>query len=189
MVLRPIAAYPRAMHRLFAAIRLPADIRSRLADLMEGIDDARWEDEDQLHVTLRFIGEVDLRRAEDVASALASVHQERFALSLNGVGSFDRKRGAATLWAGVAPAAPLQALHKKIDHVCVAAGLEPERRAFHPHVTLARLKSGSRGLAPFMERAASLAGPLFPVDSFGLYESDLAPAGAIHSLIARYPLR
>lgn len=176
------------MHRLFVAIRLPAEVTAQLSGLMEGIEEAHWEDEDQLHITLRFIGEVDRHRAEDVAAALGSIRQQRFSVALAGVGSFDRKGGATTLWAGVNRVAPLDALHKKIDHACVAAGLEPERRAFHPHVTLARLKPRGRDLAAFMERAAALGSAEFQIDSFGLYESDLARAGAIHSLIERYPL-
>lgn len=176
------------MHRLFVAIRPPEPIRARLLDLMEGVSGARWQDEDQLHLTVRFLGEVDRHMAEDVAAGLANVRHPRFELALRGIGSFDRKGRAATLWAGVAPHEPLTSLHRKVDQACQRAGLEPERRAYLPHITLARLGRSAGSIRHLVEGSGALTSPPFQVDSFGLFESSLAPGGAVYTLVERYPL-
>src|SRR5690349_2293988 len=111
------------MFRLFVAIRPPSEIRDRLLALMGGVRGARWQTDDQLHLTLRFIGEVDRRQAEDLDAALRSVWQPAFTLTLNGLGAFDRRGEPTALWAGVAPQEPLRSLHKKIDQAIVRAGL------------------------------------------------------------------
>ena len=177
------------MHRLFVAIRPPEVVRALLLDLMEGISGARWTDEDQLHLTLRFIGEVDRHRANDVHAALAGVRHPPFDIAISGIGSFDRRGETKVLWAGVAPHEPLKALHKKVDQALVRAGLEPERRAYHPHVTLARLGRGAGALRPLLEAAGGIASPPFAVNEFRLYESHLTPERAIHSVVERFPLR
>src|SRR5919206_2815570 len=127
------------MHRLFVAIRPPAPVRAQLLELMGGVAGARWLSDDQLHLTLRFIGEVDRHLARDIDAALSAVHHPRFELALNGLGAFERRGGPGTLWAGVAPEAPLRALHNKVDQALLRVGLEPDRRAYAPHLTIARL--------------------------------------------------
>jgi 2'-5' RNA ligase len=176
------------MHRLFVAIRPPEFVRRQLLDLMEGVRGARWQDEDQLHLTLRFIGEVDRHAAEDAHAALGSIRQPPFHLALNGLGAFDRRGGATVLWAGVAPQEPLKTLHKKVDQAIARTGLAPERRAFHPHITLARLGRGAGPVQPLLESKGGAVSEPFTVEEFRLYESHLSAAGAIHSLIERYPL-
>jgi 2'-5' RNA ligase len=184
-----ISPSKKAMHRLFVAIRPPEPVRALLIDLMEGIAEARWQSDDQLHLTLRFIGEVDGRQAEDIDAALQAVRHPRFDLALAGLGAFNRRGKATALWAGVAPHEQLKALHKKIDQALVRAGLEPERRAYHPHITLARFGRGpGKGLQPLLESAGGLSSAPFPVDEFRLYESHLSPAGAIYTPAARYSL-
>lgn len=175
------------MHRLFVAIRPPAPIRERLLDLMEGINGARWQDEDQLHLTVRFIGEVDRHAARDVHAALGSIHHPAFDLALDGLGMFDRRGIPATLWAGVTPQEPVRALHNKVDQAIARVGLPPETRAFHPHITLARLGRGVGEVRGFLERPAP-GGEAFRVDCFILYESRLSPHGAEYSEVERYPL-
>ena len=172
--------------RLFVALRPPATVRANLLDLMEGVGPARWQDDDQLHVTLRFIGEVDTRQAEDVAAALGAIHAPVPVVRIAGVGRF-----TDTLWAGLAPADPLAALHRKVDHACVRAGLPPERRAFLPHITLARF-ARSGGSDPSVERwlatHAGLTSPAFPLCHLILYESTLGRSGAVYEPLMRWPL-
>lgn len=175
------------MHRLFVAIRPPREMRERLTGLMGGVQNARWQDDDQLHLTLKFIGEVDRHRAEDIGAALGAVHQERFEVALAGVGSFER-RGKGAIWAGLAPHDALKALQKKVDQACLRVGIEPETRAFHPHITLARFNRGSGPAESFLERWAGLSSQPFLVDSFSLYESRLGSAGASYTVAARYSL-
>jgi 2'-5' RNA ligase len=175
------------MHRLFVAIRPPAPIRERLLDLMEGISGARWQDEDQLHLTLRFIGEVDRHVAADIHAALGSIHHPGFELELGGLGLFDRRGVPATLWVGVAPHQPVGALHNKVDQAIARAGLAPDPRAFHPHITLARLGRGVGDLRAFLEQPAPASEP-FRADAFSLYESRLTSEGAVYSEVERYRL-
>ena len=174
------------MHRLFVAIRPPAAIRSLLLGSMQGVRGARWQSDDQLHLTLRFIGEVDRHRANDAAAALGGIHHPAFAIALDGVGQFDKK-GQGALWAGITPHDQLHILHKKIDQACVRVGIEPETRAYHPHITLARLNRGSGPIDGFVETSGGLCSPPFEVDSFALFESHLTSDGAIYAIVERYP--
>lgn len=174
--------------RLFVAIRLPPPVRRLLAARMGGIGGARWQDEEQLHLTLRFIGEVDRHGARDVHAALGAVHHPPFTIALDGFGTFERRGRIETIWAGVTPHAPLGTLHNKIDRAVARAGIAPDRRAFMPHVTLARLGRAAGDPRAFLKQAGGLSSPLFTVDGFALHESVLTPGGAIHSVLERYAL-
>ena len=176
------------MHRLFVALRPPAPLRRQcLAAMEDGPPGWAWQDEEQLHVTLRYIGEVDRPQAEDVDAALTSIHAPAAEIALSGVGWFDHgPRGA--LFARVAPVEPLAALHTKLDRALVRAGLEPERRAFLPHITLARRRSGAVDPAGWLERRAALASPAERVAAMILYQSHLGRHGSAYEAIASYPL-
>ncbi len=175
------------MHRLFVAIRPPRHIREQLLGLMGGVPNARWQEDDQLHLTVRFIGEVDRHQAEDIAAALGSVRQQPFEVALAGVGSF-AKRGKGALWAGVEPQSELKSLHKKVDQACLRVGVPPDNRAYHPHITIARLGRSAGPVEPFIHRWAGLSSAPFPVDSLCLFESRLGSEGAAYSVAERYPL-
>ncbi|HET7708410.1 MAG TPA: RNA 2',3'-cyclic phosphodiesterase [Sphingomicrobium sp.] len=176
------------MHRLFVAIRPPAPIRDLLIDAMDDAPTLRWVPDDNLHLTLRFIGEVERPKAEDLARALGLIRSDRFALRLAGAGRFDQ-RGGGALWAGVEPKAPVAALAMKADRACQAAGLEPERRAFHPHITIARYgRSAKADVDPLLRRIAGLASDPFVVDAFSLFESRLSRHGAHYEQVARFAL-
>lgn len=176
------------MHRLFVAARPPEPIRHQLLGLMSGVAEARWQEDEQLHITLRFIGEVDGRVAEDIAEALLAVRHPPIDTAIEGIGTFERKGRIDALWAGLAPADALAALHRKIDHALVRIGLPPEGRAFHPHITLARFSRKGGDVSTFAALHAGLASPRFRLDSFGLYESRLGSAGAQYTQVARYGL-
>jgi 2'-5' RNA ligase len=182
----PAACKAFRMHRLFVAIRPPAPIRKRLVGAMGGVSGARWQTDDQIHLTLRFIGEVDRHLAHDIHAALGSIHHRRFEITLNGIGAFERKGEPVTLWAGVSPHDPLRALHKKVDQACLKAGVEPDHRAYHPHITLARLKRGTGPVSALIEQSGGLSSEPFTVESFGLYESELTPEGPLYSLAGSY---
>ena len=176
------------MHRLFVAIRLPGPVRARLLGLMGGVAAARWLAEDQLHLTLRFIGEVDRHMARDVDAALSGVHHPVFSIALNGLGGFERRGEPVTLWAGVAPHEPLRALHKKVDQALVRVGVEPDRRAYMPHVTIARLPRGAGPVRSLLEQSGGVVSPPFAVEDFCLYESRLTPEGPVYTMAERYSL-
>jgi 2'-5' RNA ligase len=176
------------MHRLFVAIRPPEPIRDLLIDAMDDSPDFRWQEDAQLHSTLRFVGEVERPLAEDLVAALGAIRAASFDLRISGVGRFEQRNSGA-LWAGLEPKAPLAALAAKVERACLAAGLEPERRAFHPHITLARWKGRrTREVADFLERRRALASEPFAVDAFSLFESHLSRHGAHYAEAERFPL-
>lgn len=176
------------MRRLFVAIRPPELIRSILLGAMGGISGARWQSEAQLHLTLRFIGEVDRHLAGDIHAALGGVHHGRFEIALSGIGAFDRHGRPEAVWAGVTPHEPLKTLHKKVDQALLRVGIQPEQRAYLPHITLARLNRESGPVRDMIEDRGGLSSPLFAVADFALFESDLTPDGAVYTELERYPL-
>lgn len=163
-------------------------MRETLLDTMEGVPGARWQDDDQLHVTLRYIGEVDGAMAEDVALALARIHHPSLGLALAGIGRFDRRKRINSLWAGVTPHDAVTALHRKIDTALVRLGLPPEGRAYLPHITLARFGRDAGPVEGFALRHAGLTGPVERFDAFYLYESILGAGGSVYEMVERYPL-
>jgi 2'-5' RNA ligase len=176
------------MHRLFVAIRPPQDVCDLLIDAMDDHAGLRWVGEEQLHLTLRFIGEVERPLANDLAAAIGSIRFGAFELKVSGVGRYDRRSGGA-VWAGIEPKGPVAALAAKVERACQAAGLEPERRAFHPHITLARWKGrASKAADAFIERAGGLASEPFTVDRFILFESHLSRHGPHYEEVAAYSL-
>lgn len=178
------------MIRLFVGIELPEKLRGRLAALGDGLDGVRWVPEDNLHLTLRFIGEVDHGQAEDVVEALERVRAAPFAITLYGLGTFGSGAKLRSLWVGLAPSPPLQALHEKVERAVQRAGLPPEGRRFTPHVTLARIKSGAAKarLGSFLERNGTIRSGPVPVRAFTLFESFLSSDGAIYQAVERFAL-
>jgi 2'-5' RNA ligase len=175
------------MHRLFVAIHPPEEITDLLVDAMDDSPELRWVGDEQLHLTLRFVGEVERPVANDLAAALGQIRFDRFELRVNGVGRFDQRNGGA-IWAGVDPKTPVAALAAKVERICQEIGLDPERRAFHPHITLARWKGRSSRVADdFVERNGGLSSPPFLVDRFILFESHLSRHGPHYDEVAGFP--
>ena len=175
--------------RLFVAITLPDEQRAQLATLANGLPGARWVNEENLHLTLRFLGELDGGQAADVDEALAGLRVPGFELQLEGVSHFGEGRKLRSLWAGVQPNPVLDRLHDKIEQALIRVGLSPEKRKFRPHITLARFKSNpGPKLQEFLAHNALFRSAPFPVDSFTLYSSFLSTNGAIHRAEADYPL-
>lgn len=181
-----LAAMPT--HRLFVALRPPRPVRERLIAAMHGISGARWQDDDQLHLTLRFIGEVDRHRAEDIAAALGALHAPAITARIAGVSLFERHERPHMVWAGVEPAAPIAALHRKVDQLLARVGVAPETRAFVPHITLARLNRGAGPVTAFLAQHSDLASAPFVFGHVTLYESELGHGGSRYHPVARYPL-
>ena len=176
------------MHRLFVAIVPPQDIRDLLIDVMDEGPELRWVGEEQLHLTLRFIGEVERPVANDLAAALGKLRSTRFELSIAGIGRFDRRSGGA-VWAAIHPKAPVAALAAKVERICQEASLPAERRAFHPHITLARWnRHGAAAAGDFALRNRSLSSAPFRVDQFVLFESRLSRHGPYYEAVATYEL-
>jgi len=179
---------PGAMssRRLFVAIRPPEPVAEALLDTQEGISGARWQDADNLHITLRFIGEVDRHTAADIESALDSVDFSPFPLSIAGVGQFAGKHRPKAVWARIEPSPALDELQMRVEMACRRAGLEPVTRKFVPHITLARLNAGSGPIDGWLAANGPLALGPWTADHFALFESDLTPNGAIYSELTRF---
>lgn len=176
------------MTRLFVALELPEDIKARLTLCRGGIPSARWQAAEQMHLTLRFIGEVSQPQELDIRAALAAVRFQPFQIALSGLGLFGKLRKPRLLWVGADDAKPLKHLHEKISQSLATAGLAPEERKFTPHVTLARFRPGpAPRLEDFLDHYAGLALPAFQVNSFALFSSHLSQAGAQYRVEGTFP--
>jgi 2'-5' RNA ligase len=116
------------------------------------------------------------------------IRQPPFQLAVSGIGAFERRGEPHTLWAGVAPQEPVKALNRKVEQALTRTGLLPDARAFHPHITLARLPRGAGSIGHLLEAAGGASGPPFEVSAFCLFESRLTPEGAVYSVVERYEL-
>ncbi len=177
------------MIRLFVAIALPDAVADSLALIQAGVPGARWQTRDQLHLTLRFIGDVDGRDATAVDDALSLIEAPRFSLALKGVGEFGGKNPHA-LWAGVSDKEPVVFLQRKIETALQRAGLPAEQRKFQPHVTLARLKGTPKGrVMDYLTDYALYTSASFDVEAFILYSSVLTPNGSLYRAERAYRLK
>jgi 2'-5' RNA ligase len=177
------------MLRLFVGIGFPPELKLRLSLLCSGIPKARWVDPGNLHLTLRFIGEISEDVAADVDEALARLRARGFVLQLAGTGVFggDRPRN---LWVGVERSPELTALRDKIEQSLTRIGLPPEPRKFSPHVTLARLhKPPLDSVAEFLAVHAGFRAEPLPVRAFSLIASYPTKAGSVYEDQADYPLQ
>ena len=177
------------MIRIFVGVPLPDAVRERLEKLCHGLPGARWVAPENLHVTLRFIGEVDEAEAEDIDAALAVIRHPAFPLSLAGADCFGSSKKVRVVWAGVEGSEPLIRLYAKVESALVRLGLEPEGRKYKPHVTLARLRgTPRRRVGAFLAATGPFRTEPFPVGCFTLFRSFLGRQGAHYEALAEYPL-
>jgi 2'-5' RNA ligase len=175
--------------RLFVGLDLPWALRTRLSALAGGIPGARWVPPENYHITLRFIGEVAAHQAEEIDHTLAGLRARGFTLVLAGVGTFSRAGRETALWVGVERHPNLDLLQSKIETACQRAGLEPERRRFAPHVTLARLdNAGPAKLANFVQAHNLFRTDPVPVEHFSLFSSRLGKEASVYTAEVDYPL-
>lgn len=178
------------MIRLFVGLPFPPEIRRLLSSLGATIPGARATPEDQVHLTLRFIGEVEGTLYTDIKEHLASIDASPLTLRVSGTGHFPPRGRPRVVWAGVDPAGDIIILRNRVNYLLGQCGIEPEQRKFHPHVTLARLKSTSpTRVAAFLQNNALLESPQFVIEQINLYSSTLHPEGALHRVEATCPLK
>jgi RNA 2',3'-cyclic 3'-phosphodiesterase len=175
--------------RLFVAIDLPEEIRDQLSAMCFGLPGARWVEKEQIHLTLRFIGEVDGGVFRDIRDALAAIRSEAFTMRLKSVGHFPPRKQPRVLWVGVEANSSLVQLRNRVEKALVQAGLEPEHRKFAPHITLARLREPPLGkLTNFLAGNALYTSKPFAVTEFHLYSSTLTAREAVHTREVTYLL-
>ena len=166
--------------RLFVALSIPDSVAQSLMLIQAGVPGAHWQSREQLHLTLRFIGEVDGREANDIDEALAGIAAPRFSLALKGVGEFGGKKPHA-LWAGVDHHDAVGHLNRKIETAMQRIGLPAEPRKFTPHVTLARLRAAQVGrVMDWLTDHALYSSAPFEAATFTLYSSTLTPNGSVY---------
>lgn len=177
--------------RLFVAIDFPPEVKAQIETVCGGLRDVRWVERDQMHLTLRFIGEVDLTRFKQVKDALQAVRFEPFTVTLKGVGHFPQQGLPRVLWVGVEASGALKRLARDVERAIVGLGFEPERRPFSAHVTLARLKypPPAGELKQFYERNKRFVADTITVEAFSLFSSVLSHDGAVYQVESTYPMR
>lgn len=175
--------------RLFVGLDLPWELRERLHGIARGLHGARWMPEENLHLTLRFVGEVPPPVAEEVDLAMATLRGKRFPLVLSGVGTHHRGGREVSLWVGVERNPGLEHLQGKVETALQRAGLSPEKRRFLPHVSLARLDNCvEHKLAGYVQgNNLFRAGPV-EIDQFVLFSSQLGKEASFYTAEVAYPL-
>ena len=170
--------------RLFVGLDLPEKVKAALLASMGGVANARWQTAAQLHITLRFIGEVDRHTAADLAAALGRVNVRLFEAELGDPGLFDHRGRIDTLWVGVRPAEALTQLAKSVNAALGGVGIPPEPRAFLPHITIARGRSMIGATAWPQSPIPRMA---WQVDGFALFESQMGKDGSDYTILAHWP--
>jgi len=191
--------------RLFVALDIDSAIRAKIAQFMNGVrgfaPDARWVPAESLHITLKFIGEWPAERLCDLKRALVGVRGQPAEITFSGTGFFPTPKSARVFWIGIQAGPELASLAEAIDAATSALGVESEKRAFAPHLTLARTGSGrpqrmssdrtNSSFRRLQEKLAAMPAPAFGTMSpreFFLYESKLSPKGAVYTKLASFPL-
>jgi 2'-5' RNA ligase len=175
--------------RLFVALPLPDPVRRQLGLLCAGLPGARWVRPENLHITLRFLGELSGGEMDDIDAALSGISAPRFTLQLSGVGHFGSGSKLRAVWAGAAREPALLHLRDKIESAVVRAGVEPDRQKYLPHVTLTRSKGAPvPKLQEFLAIHSLFRSVPWEVTHFSLYSSFLAHESAIYREERRYAL-
>ena len=176
------------MPRLFTAIEIPHAMRLRLSMLRSPVGGAKWLQPEDMHITLRFAGDIDGHTADDFANALADTGVAPFPLTIAGAGAFGG-RAPHVLWAGVEAGPELEALYRANERAARAAGLDPDPRNFSPHVTLARMRRAREAeVARFLAENAGFRLEPFEVTRFVLLSARPGSGGGPYVVEAEYEL-
>jgi 2'-5' RNA ligase len=177
--------------RLFVALAIPSAVRKNLAEFLATLSaQTRWVRAENLHVTLKFIGETQADMLGDIRAALSAVRSDRaVALDFRGLGFFPSERRPRVFWAGIQACENLGVLASDIDRALMNLGIPPEKRPLSAHLTLARF--GPPGLpeklrAAIQENASREFGSV-AAGEFHLIESKLKPGGAEYTTLETFP--
>jgi RNA 2',3'-cyclic 3'-phosphodiesterase len=155
---------------------------------MEGVIGARWQSDEQLHLTLRFVGDLDRHQLGELAAALGRVHAPGLSLGIEGVGYFGTAGKPNSLWAAVVPDPDLTRLAKTVERIATMAGAPGDGRAFRPHITIARLGRSAGAIDDWLAAQAGLGVSPALFGHLYLYESQLGHDGSVYTVLERYPL-
>ena len=176
--------------RLFVALQPTDPAREALANLAADIPGVRWVRAPQLHLTLRFIGEVSPDDEEKIVDALGEVRVQPFFLELTGTGGFPPRGRTGILWAGVGRPHPLlHQLRQQVDDRLLTTGVPFELRAFVPHFTVGRCRDAAPvAIAHWLKRERDFVGPTWPVKQFHLMASNPGTANDSYQTLHSFPL-
>jgi len=175
------------MPRLFTAIEIPRLVRQHLALVRAPLAGAKWIEAEDMHITLRFAGDIDGRTAEEFADLLADIRAKPFPIQIKGIGAFGG-REPRVLWAGVEAGDGLDALYRANERAARAAGIEPAARNFKPHVTLARMRGARQHMvARFLEENGSLRTEPFLATRFVLLSARPGSGGPPYGVEEAFP--
>jgi 2'-5' RNA ligase len=179
--------------RVFIAIEIPNEIRKALGDVQRALrpltSNAKWVAPESIHITLKFVGETPEKRLEDIDTALTGLSWKPFTITVHGVGFFPGTRSPRVFWAGM-EAPTMEGLSEQLDTRMERLGFEKEKRAFRPHITLARAKN-TRIDASLVSAAAKYEDHdfgSFAVDRVFLFKSTLKPSGAVYEKLKEFLL-
>jgi 2'-5' RNA ligase len=182
--------------RLFIACEIPGNFRKKLVTLQKEIGDEhakmKWVELANMHLTMKFLGEVEDPKVDEIKGALGNVKSEKITTSISGIGVFPSESYVRVLWVGMRPAEKIEELHEKIDGALSGLGFKPESR-FQPHLTLGRVKA-VRNKNGFISKIMELKerglefGEPFRIENFSLKKSTLTPKGPIYEDVAVFDL-
>lgn len=162
--------------RLFLSIDLPDYVRDRLETFAEEkLKGFHYVPRNRFHLTLKFIGDLPGQLQEKVEAAIDPIEVHEFLLPIEGLGSFPPNGHPHAVWAGVSSAHPrLFQLHKRITDALFRIGIEPEKRIYHPHITIARVNhAADETVKQFLKRHPDFGAAPFKVEAFHLMRSEL----------------
>ena len=176
--------------RIFVALQPTDPAREALAALADDVPGVRWVRAAQLHLTLRFIGEVTAEDTEKIVDALSQVRVQPFFLELTGTGGFPPRGPAGILWAGIGHGHPLlHQLRQQVDDRLLTTGVPFELRAFVPHFTVGRCRDAVPvAVAHWLKRHRNFVGPTWPVRQFHLMASNPGTANDAYRTLHTFPL-
>lgn len=171
------------MKRLFVAIDLPEATKQVLAGLDLKMRGLRLTEPEQIHLTIGFFGTVTSQLEEELRTRLSAIKWKSFFLPITGLGTFPSKGRPSVIWIGVGTGHPhLYQLHKRVQEAALGAGIDPDLRPFHPHITIARCRDVSaEAIKPFLRKNGNFDAGMVHVEECHLYSSKLTPAGSIHT--------
>lgn len=176
------------MPRLFTGLEIPSQTGLMLSMLRGGLRGARWIDPENYHLTLRFIGDIDERTADEVVAALDRIRREPFEVKLTGLGSFGNGKPHA-VWARVEPSQELAELQAEQERILQRLHLPAERRKYIPHVTVARCKtSTNEEVAKWLSERGDFQAPSFVAGRFVLFSAKASVGGGPYLVEEAYPL-
>ncbi|MCP3676900.1 MAG: RNA 2',3'-cyclic phosphodiesterase [Deltaproteobacteria bacterium] len=177
--------------RIFIAVGLPLEIVGTIAEVEGKLKTTKgriaWVKPENSHLTLRFLGEVEEGRIKDIHRAMlrAIVGIHTFSILLREVGVFPSINNPRVLWIGTDGGEQLGTIYDRLEEELEGIGIEKERRRFHPHVTIGRVRhlAGKGALLDSIERLGEVESGKVPVEKILLFRSDLQPSGAVHTIL------